>query len=409
MARTRNPNGMGNIYKRKNGVYEWTQMIDGEKRVLTSKSLSDLQEKIKKVADLPIVKSKMKVSELFDTWLKSVASLKKDATYEQYHTLYKEHIEPSIGKRKLSTIKQYDIQNIITEISSKTRYKRVKNKITGKIEKVDTGEKLSTWTMKHTRKVLSIAFTKAFEDKLISENPVKKIEIPNRQAKPRKTYNTEELAKLFKQLSDSRWICAVRFLLVTGLRRGELLALKWSNIDFINRKITIESAVSNSGIGDTKSAKVHYVPLSDQAVKYLNNQKIMLQKEINPILHNKELGKSDLVFPTENGTMMRPDSFNNVIKRAAKKIGVHASPHMFRHTFVYMSKGLMTLSELQEALGHDESTTTLDIYGTMLSDTVKVANKIDEAFKNLDEEIKAIDKTTKDNVISIIDFKKRAK
>lgn len=406
MAKTRNPNGAGSIYKRDNGIYEWKQVKDGVPRWLTDKNLNELKEKVKKVSDLPITKSKMKVSDWFEKWLGNIKALKKDGTYKQYSGLYKEHIKPEIGNRKLSSIKQYDIQDIIIKISKKTRTKNVKNKKTGKIEKVDTGEKLSTSTMKHTKKILNIAFKKALKDKLISENPCQDIEIPKRQAKPRKTFTPEELDLLFKQLENSRWIWAVKFLLVTGLRRGELLALKWSNVDFINKKITVECSNSSSGLGDTKSAEVHYVPLSDTAIRYLNNQKSMLIQEFNPILHNQELKKTDLIFPSENGTMMRPDSFSNVIKRAAAKVGIHASPHMFRHTFVYMSKGLMSLSELQETLGHDESTTTLDIYGTMLSDTVKVANKIDEAFKKLDEEIKSIDKKPKDNIVDFSNYKK---
>jgi hypothetical protein len=64
----------------------------------------------------------------------------------------------------------------------------------------------------------------------------------------------------------------------------------------------------------------------------------------------------------------------------------------------------LTLSELQEAIGHDESTTTLDMYGTMLSDTKKVANKIDESFAMLDYEIEKIQETKKQG--KIIQFKK---
>ncbi len=391
MPRTRNPNGMGSIYKTKKGRYEWKQMIDGQVRVLSSNDLSELQEKIKKVANLPIIKDKTKVSDWFEKWLESVKSLKKPETYNQYNALYKEHIEPVIGKRKLSNIKQYDIQSVITEMANKTRYKKVKNKKTGKIEKVDTGEKLSTWTMKHTRKIMNIAFTKAFEDKLIAENPMSKIEIPNRQSKPRKTLNTSELKILFRYLKNTRWYWTFRFMLVTGLRRGELLALKWSDIDFDNRRVIVDESNGSGGIGDTKSAKIHYVPLSDQAVYYLNEQKNMLISETNPILHNKDLKKLDLIFPSENGSLLKPDSLNSVLDRANKKLSIHVTPHMFRHTFVYMSKGLMTLSELQEALGHDESTTTLDIYGTMLADTEKVAKKIDEAFKNLDTEMEKIE------------------
>jgi|GEM_PF-1908811 len=401
MARTRNPNGMGTFYKTESGRHVWKQMVDGNVRVLSSNNLSELQEKVRKVADLPVIKNKTKVSEWFERWLENIKALKKEATYNQYKDIYEQHIKPVIGNRKLSKIKQIDIQNVITEMSKKTRFKRVKNKETGEYEKVDTEEKLSTWTMKHARKVMSIAFTKAFKDKLIAENPVAEIEIPKRQAKPRKTLNTKELKILFEYAKKTRWYWAMRFLLVTGLRRGELLALRWSDIDYENKRIIVDESDSSTGVGDTKSAKIHYVPLSELAIYYLNKQKEMLIEKTNPSLHNENLQKLGLIFPSEDGTMMKPDSFNSVIDRINEKAGIHVTPHMFRHTFVFMSKGLLSRSELQEALGHDEGTTTEDIYGTMLSDTQKVATKIDDAFKTLEEEMDKIEETKIAKVIQL--------
>jgi len=389
MPRQKNPNGMGSYDKLKDGRVRWRITRDGVTKAFTAKDMAVLKEKVKKVSDLPIIKNKIKVAEWFDKWLELyVKPLKKQATYDQYKTIYEQHIYPVIGKRNLITIKQYDIQQVIAKMNDKG---------------------LSTWTMKHARKIMHIAFERAFKDKLIAENPVVEIEIPKKQAKPRKTITASELKILFENLKNTRWYWAFQFMLVTGLRRGELLALKWSDIDYENRRIIVDESNSVSGLGDTKNSKVHYVPLSERAIYYLSKQKEMLQNEHNPILYNLELQKLDLIFPAENGTLMKPDSLNSVLDRINKKTGLHITPHMFRHTFVYMSKGKMTLSELQEALGHDESTTTLDIYGTMLSDTQKVANKIDEAFATLDEEINKIEnKNYKQSakIINIFDRKK---
>jgi integrase len=370
MAKTRKPNGMGNIYKRDNGRYEWTQTINGERRYLSSMDRSELEEQIRKIANLPIVKNKYKVEEWFEKWLENyILPLKKDATYNQYKTLWEKHIKPKIGHKLIKKISKIDIQEVITDMNKK---------------------KLSTWTMKHTRKVMHIAFSKALEERYIAENPVINIEIPNKQSKPRKTLTIQELQVLFEALKETRWYWCFRFLLVTGLRRGEILALRHSDIDYKNRRIIVDESNSITGIGDTKSSKIHYVPLSDEAIYFLSKQKEMLFERINPALFNTELKRLDLIFPSENGTLMRPDSLNSVLDRISVKTGIHATPHMFRHTFVYMSKGHMSLSELQEALGHDESTTTLDIYGTMLGDTKTAANKIDDVFKGLDEEMDKI-------------------
>jgi len=386
VPKQKNPNGMGCYDKLKDGRARWRQMVDGKTRTITAKSMPELKEKVKKVADLPIIKNKIKVSEWFEKWLEIyIKPLKKQATYYQYKILYEQHIFPIIGNRLITSVKQYDIQQIIAKMNEKG---------------------LSTWTMKDVRKILHTAFDRAFKDKLIPENPVVDIEIPKKQAKPRKTITASELKILFENLKNTRWYWAFRFMLVTGLRRGELLALRWSDIDYENKRIIVDESNSASGLGDTKNSKVHYVPLSERAIYYLAKQKEMLQHEFNPILYNPELQKLDLIFPSENGTLMKSDSLNSVLDRINRKTGLHITPHMFRHTFVYMSKGHMTLSELQEALGHDESTTTLDIYGTMLSDTEKVANKIDEAFAALDEEINKIETKHQAKIINLFERKK---
>jgi integrase len=381
MSKQRNPNGLGSYKVRKDdGRYVWRQSIDGKTREITAASMKELQAKIKQVADVPVVIGKLKVDEWFQKWFKNfIFPLKKKATCEQYKYIYDGHIKPEIGHRKLSGIKSIDIQGVITEMNKKG---------------------MATKTMKHAKTVMNGAFSKALSDKIIAENPVKGIEIPVKQAKERKTLNNEELGLLFSKLKNSRWIWSVKFLLVTGLRRGELLALRWSDIDFVNKRITIDESNSSTGLGDTKSAEVHYVPLSELAIHYLNCQRQQLQKETNPILFNEELKKSDLIFPSKSGVMIRPDSYYKVLARAAAKAGFKASPHCLRHTFVYKTKNKLSLSELQSVLGHDESTTTLDIYGTMLSESVeKVAKDIDDVFNTLESEVEKIEEKKSGKVI----------
>lgn len=389
MAKQRNPNGMGSYKLRKDGRYTWTQIIDGEPRTLYGKTPKELQEKVKKISDLPITSSKFKTGEWFEKWLDVyIKPLKKKATYDQYKTLYEQHIKPIIGHRKLSGVKSIDIQTVIAKMNE---------------------NKKASKTMKHVKSIMNIAFSQAFDDKIISVNPVAKIQIPVKQAKTRKVLSVEELIKLYKAMEHSRWIWAIRFLLVTGLRRGELLALKWTDIDFTKKQITIDESNSSGVAGDTKSAKVHYVPLSDKAISHLNGQRNMLEKEFNPILHNEELKKTALVFPSENGTMIRPDSFHTMLSRFAKKAEVKASAHCMRHTFVYMMRKTFTLKDLQNALGHDESTTTWDLYGDILNDSmIENASQIDNVFDKVDEEIVKIEEKKNKAAGKVIEFKRKS-
>ena len=401
MAKQRNPNGMGSYKKRKSdGRHEWHRTVNGEDQYLSAKTSSLLMEKVKEVADLPIVKGKMKVNGWFETWLENyIKPLKKDATYNQYNDIYRIHIKPIIGNRLMRDIKSIDIQSVITRMTKYKKKVRKKNPETGKIETIITDEGLSSWTMKHCRKIMSISFSKALKDKVIASNPVVDIEIPVKQAKPRKTLTVEELTAVFESMKNSRWIWSVRFDLVTGLRRGELLALKWSDIDETSKRITVDKSNSLSGVGDTKNAKIHYVPLSNKAIEYLEGQKAMLKKTFN---QNKEL-----VFPSDESKMMLPNSYYTMLARFAKNAGIKAGPHCLRHTFVYFTKGSLTLEEIQGILGHSSKTQTLEIYGDMIKDTAKeTAKEIDAVFSGVSfEKEEPIDLT---NVIQY-DFNKKTK
>lgn len=375
MIKQRNPNGMGSYKKRKSdGRYEWHRSVNGNDQYISAKTPTLLMEKVKEVADLPIVKGKMKVDKWCETWLENyIKPLKKDATYNQYNDIYRTHIKPVIGSRLIRDIKSYDIQSVITKMTKYKKKIRKKNPETGIVEVITTDDGLSSWTMKHCRKVMNISFTKALKDKVINSNPVIDIEIPIKQAKPRKTLTMEELTRVFEAMQNSRWIWSVRFDLVTGMRRGELLALKWSDIDEKNKRITIDKSNSLTGLGDTKNAKIHIVPLSDKAIEYLEGQKAMLKKTFN---QNKEL-----VFPSDESKMMLPNSYYTMLTRFAKKAGIKASPHCMRHTFVYFTKDTLSIEEIQSILGHSSRTQTLEIYGDMIKDkAVAMAKEIDGVF-----------------------------
>ena len=203
---------------------------------------------------------------------------------------------------------------------------------------------LSAYTMKQARKVLNLALSRAVKDKYLVQNPVSEIEIPAVQQKARKVLKPDEIQKMFTFLETSRWYWPLRFMLVTGLRRGELLALKWSDVDEVNKVITVSDNLVNEGISTTKSNKVHYVPLSSKASECLQEFKKTLTKETN---HALWVNKADIIFVGINGLPIKPKSLNNVFRRIQENTGVEVSPHSMRHTFVYYSKTKLSLSELK--------------------------------------------------------------
>lgn len=375
---TRKPNGMGNIYKRSSGRYEWTQMVDGDVRRESDMNLSELQRKIKKLTNIGINKDKVKLFDWIEHWLEQyVKPYKKPSTYNNYKFAYEKYIRKYMRNVQIRHIEKGDVQKMITDL-------------------INDG--FSASLIKNVRKALSAAFISANEDEQIVDfNPTRDTKLPRIKKPVRKTLQLDEIITIIKRFQTSRWLYAILFMLATGLRRSELLALKWSDIDFKEKRIMIERSRTQYGIDTPKDNDYHYVPLTEHAKNYLASWKKQLETEYNRAIYNK----TDTIFVTKQGEPLRPSSFNNILSK--RKFDFKVTPHMFRHTFVYLSKGKISLSELQEALGHDQSTTTLDIYGIMLADTGAVADKIEMAYKELDEAMKEQEEQNK----NIIDFAQR--
>lgn len=382
MARTRNPNGMGNIYKRDDGRYEWKQMIDGQVRYESDMDLSELHKKIKKYANIGINKDKTKLFDWIEYWLdEHVKPYKKPSTYNNYKFAFEKYIGKYMKNIQLRHVGRSDVQKMITDL-------------------LNDGYSVSL--IKNVRKALSAAFISAIEDEqIIDFNPTRDTKLPKGKKTVRKTLKLEELSIFIERFSNSRWLYPLLFMFATGVRRGELLALKWSNIDYANKRILIESNHTIHGDGTPKDDDYHYAPLSDHAVLFLAEWKKQLKKEGNMAYYEKW----DTIFVKKDGKPLRPGSLNNIIEK--KKLGFKCTPHMFRHTFVYFSKGKLSLSEIQEALGHSKSTTTLDIYGLMLSDTVSVADKVEQSFAGLDDKLAEIRNKKENAEGAVIDFMER--
>lgn len=387
---TRNLNGMGNLYVNKaTGRIEYRIMQNGRLRVATGTSAKEVNDRKKLLTGASKVKQKVKFHEYVENiWLKNhVRPYLKGTTYKQYEDTWKCYIKSNIKNVPLNTVDESDIQGLIAKM-----------KENGK----------STNTMKQVRKVLSLIFKQAKKDKYITELPTAEIEIPVIQQKKRKVLKIKEFHTILKYLENSRWFWPLQFMVVTGLRRGEFLALRWSDIDEDNKVISVEDNNTNQGIGTTKSNKVHYVSLSSIAKKCLDKFKVRLMSEGHPANDCS----NGIVFIGKYGEPLRPQSLNNVFRRIKNFTGIETTPHCMRHTFVYYTKNKLSLSELKDNLGHDETTATLDIYGDMLYDTSKVADKLDQSFKLLFTEPKpeenTIEKPMK-GVVNLENLKTRRK
>lgn len=413
MAKQKNPKGQGYYYKQ-DGYYYWRLVRDGKAIVRSAKTSKELDVKVKAVMGSRNANDKTLVSEYFGAWLQEIHDLNDSPTYKQYESIYRNNIDPVIGTYRVSSIKPSDIRKVISTMNTKVVERKNKK---GEIVSRQVG--LSEKTMKHARFIMNTVFARAVdEDKIIQDNPVKNLKIPKKQTPKQRVLTIPELVSYFKAISTSRWVWSVWFDLVTGLRRGELTALRSSDIDWDNKRIRINKSNSVQGLGDTKSKKEDYIFLTKIAIYFLGKQLEMLKSEGNPVILNDNgtmksgyQNEDFLIFPTEKGTMIKPNTYYHTIVRFAEKAGVKAHPHCFRHTFTYLLRNKISLKELQNALRHEASTSTLDIYGNMIDDmNDETAMAMDNVFSKVEEEIeKGLFASEKKNNVVSLDAWRKAK
>jgi integrase len=362
---TRNPNGMGNIYKnKKTGRIEFKRVVHGRAIMATGTTMKIVRERMKDLPDEPLNKEKMRFHDWILEWLRVyIKPFKKASTHDQYEDTFYCYIKPNSKNSLIRAVFPKDIMSIIATMHEKG---------------------LSANTMKQVVKVLRLAFKKAVKEKYIdkNKNPMddEDIVIPAVQQKPRKVLKLDEIQKVLDYLENSRWYWPLIFMMVTGLRRGETLGLKWSSIDYDNKLITVCDNNTTKGMGTEKSNKVHYAALSDTAKKCLDRFKEQLKNENNLAQYKNP---DDLIFVSKQGTALRPHSLNNVFRRIQERAGVMVTPHSMRHSYVYYTKNKLSLSQLKDTLGHEISTSTLDIYGDMLFNSEEVASIIEASFKGV--------------------------
>ena len=298
----------------------------------------------------------------------------KQKTFDQYETILRTHIIPDIGDIRLADLKTMHIQRIINKMH-------------------DSG--LSHRTIEVMKIVMHAALKQAQRNKLVSENVCENVVLPRKQPKHIRVLNEDEQIKLIAALKDNYIGRGLLFALYTGMRRGEVLALKWSDYDKNEKTISITKALSRVRTYNKDGNKtmltvttpktdtsIRTVPLIDKAVELLAEHKHKQERYME--LVGDYYTDNDLIFSSSRGDYLDPGNFNRKLNKTVKKIGIaQISPHALRHSFA--TRGLeaeVSLKAMQELLGHSSITVTGDIYTHILKEQKrKEISKLNDVFK----------------------------
>lgn len=361
MAKRRS-NGEGSIRKRSDGRWEgrYTAGINSEtgkaicKNVL-GKTQAEVREKLKIAIEnakgLDIQQAeKYTLAQWMHLWYENFAKINlRPASHKTYEGYMKNHINPNIGDIPLAKLTTFDLQKFYKKLLTEGRVQRTesKNKPLG----------LSAKTVRNINQLISSSLDAAKAQKLILDNPTNGCTLPKVERQEMLTLSANQLEKFFAEAKETGVYELYYIELATGLRRGELLGLKWEDIDFTEATLKIRRQVLRI------NGEITEAPLKTKNAY----RTIALGKDAVEILRSQEnrLGKfSPYVFPSPTGTAMSPDSVLHMLHRVLKRAGLpKVRFHDLRHTFATLAlQNGVDIKTVSGILGHFSAGFTLDTY-----------------------------------------------
>ena len=349
----RRANGEGNIRKRKDGRWEgrYTAGYDPEtgKRIIKNvlgKTQAEVKEKLKSAISesqkLDVSKAgTYTVASWVKTWYEVYAEPRIRPNTKAYYTNYIEnHIIPGIGSVPLDKLTTIQIQRFYNNLQKSGRVQR-KNFPELK------DKSLSPRVVRGVHTLLHNCLEQAVAERLILSNPAQGCKLPQLEKREMKILPQEKIGMYLTEAERRGLLAAFYLELTTGLRRGELLALQWTDLDVENRTLAVTKQVNRINgelvVSPPKTRNsIRTLALPHQAVDLL-------------IAEHQKHPRNPYLFPSpKTGTMYDPDAFRRTHDKILKAIGAeHIRFHDLRHTFATLSlKSGVDVKTLSGALGH---------------------------------------------------------
>ena len=297
---------------------------------------------------------KMTFADWLNEWLAGAAHTVSPTTHEVYSIIVTRHLAPAFGELLLSKLTPMHIQAYYTRALASGR--------------LDGKGGLSPQTVRHHDRLLNVALKRARALRLIATNPVEDVTCPKVERKEIEILDDDEALRLITAVRPTRLYAPIFLALATGLRRGELLGLRWSDVNLDRSELTVTHSLEQTKAGlrlkepKTKSGR-RKIALSGTIVDVLRQHKIAcLQERIALGLGNNP--KAFVFGRPDNGEAQSPCNFSKAFSRIAARAGLgHITLHALRHTHItnLLREGVHPKIASERA-GHSSISVTLDIY-----------------------------------------------
>lgn len=372
----RRKRGEGSVHLRKDGRWEGRCVIGYDEKGLPktknvlAKTKTECMEKLKKLQETCGGKSneKLRSDMLFGDWLDfwyqnySKPKLRPTTQMGYENAIYK-HIIPALGKIPLPELTTNDLQQFYGKLKKEGRL----------IRKELYGEGVSDRTLWSCHTRIRTALDRAVQDGLIRMNPAADCKLPPQNAKEMKVLSREEMQKFLVQAKEEGYFELFLLELATGLRRGEVLALQWDDLDFVTGELRIQRQVYRASgelvISAPKTkAALRTIVLPSSLVEVLREYR----QQVDSRWMFPSPAKED--SPLDPATVRK--RLQTILEHAGcKKVRFHDLRHLFVTTALESGMDVKTLSTI---IGHVSAKTTLNVY-THVTDAMRqtAAAKID--------------------------------
>ena len=307
-------------------------------------------------------KSNKKVGEWMDEWVENYLPNVEETTRVGYRTKIRCYIKPAIGNIFLSSLRTEHVQRMINDMNNRG---------------------LSPKNIRDTFNNINAAMKKAVKVKLIPHNPCEAVELPKLKKYKAKVYSLDMIQNLLDTAKGTDMYLPVFLLVMVGLRRGELLALRWSDIDFKNNVLKVRRNMVNGENGciikEPKSeAGIRDIHLGDDVMSVLRETRIQYMNDA--FNYGPGFQNLNFVIRQEDGSPYKPDSMT---QKWSKFIKAHNLPRIRLHDLRHSNATALIQAGInprvvQQRLGHSDVNITLNTYTHVLPEMdMEAAEKLD--------------------------------
>ena len=323
--------------------------------------------------------TKESVGEYLERWLRDYAKVNvAPKTFERYSEIVTKHLKPALGAIVLKDLKPLHIQGYYSVALESGR-------LSGK-------GGLSPRTVHHFHRILSEALRQAVRWRMLAINPAEAVTPPKPQETEIEILNNGELARLLQEARPTRSFPAILLAATTGMRRGEVLAVRWRDLDLDDAVLTVNQAVEETKAGvRLKSPKTkrsrRNITLPALTVEELRRHKVRQLEERMKLGLGRD--HDGLVFTDLEGGLVRSRNLTKEFGRIVKRTGLRpVTFHGLRHSHIttLLDEGVNP-KVVSERAGHASVAITLQIYGHVIPNMqADAAARVDAALRGTLEE-----------------------